>query len=258
MAKKAILFVDDDGDEIKRFETHLNDHYIIGAGQSLTEAVGKLKDNRVKAPDLILLDLYHGGQVSEEQRHRMGIADEALAEHERYVKAMLTRLGQDADKGFELAQEARQQFPGTACAFFSRKAFLKDALRAYNAGLPVFEKPDPEELALNEAAVALISKFEKDWSQLPGRAGNLANVYDEAFQSDKQQLVDRFNQLISENSWFERWRERLSGFFLAAASFTVERCYGFWHDGQPWKAAIMAIVTGVLVVSWWKFWRKGD
>jgi len=60
--KKAVCFVDDDADELHRFSEFMKDHYIVGAGPTLDKALAELEEQRVKKPDLFLLDLYYGHQ----------------------------------------------------------------------------------------------------------------------------------------------------------------------------------------------------
>jgi len=40
----------------------MKDHYIVGAGPTLDKALAELEEQRVKKPDLFLLDLYYGHQ----------------------------------------------------------------------------------------------------------------------------------------------------------------------------------------------------
>lgn len=248
--KKAILFVDDDPQEINRFNKFLGARYTIAAGSSLELAKETLKGGK---PDLILLDLYHGRELTPAESHQAGISDEALVEHERYVAALFRRLGQVAD--FGRADGARRMFGDTACAFFSRKAFLSDALEAHKKQLSVLEKPDPDRLAISPQAEAAIATFERTLSALSGVKKISAAAYDEAFERKAPELIEAFDDLISQNSWFERWRERLSGLFLFIAAFTAERSYGFWHDTDFWLAAATTALTLALVYGWWAFWR---
>ena len=135
MARKAVCFVDD-RDEIRRFRDNMSDSFIVGVGLSPNEALGGLQGK----PDVILLDLYYGPETPPALRAEIEEADEQLTRSEERVRILLAKAGQSPDSGFDLAQTLKKRYRGVPIAFFSRKAFLKDALRAQKAGYPLFEE----------------------------------------------------------------------------------------------------------------------
>ncbi len=141
--KKAVCFVDDDADELDRFRVSMQNDYIVGAGPTLDKAMDELRAQRVKKPDLCLLDLYYGPHTNEAKRAEIGALDGQLSALEAKMRALLVEAGQSPQGGFDLAGEVQKRFPGIPRVFFSRKAFLEDALRAQKEGLPLLEKPDP-------------------------------------------------------------------------------------------------------------------
>jgi hypothetical protein len=120
--------------------------YAIGAGITLEDALAELRnDGRVIKPDLVLLDLYYGPETRKEMRNEIEKADDELSIAEDKLRKLLEEARQSPDGGFELAEQVHAQIPTSARAFFSRKAFLKDALNAQKKELPLVEKPDPDE-----------------------------------------------------------------------------------------------------------------
>ena len=139
--KKVICYVDDEKDEIRRFRKNMESYYIVAAGVSLNEAVAQLGGRR---PDLFLLDLYHGKRASPKEREAIREADQRVTAAEDEIRALMNRAGLTPNEGYALANEVDKRFPGIPRAFFSRKAFLEDALRAFDLGVPLLEKPDPD------------------------------------------------------------------------------------------------------------------
>jgi CheY-like chemotaxis protein len=58
MDMRALCFVDDDADEVRRFRGQLGGTFLIGAGTSLPEAIERLKRQGRGEPDLFVLDMY--------------------------------------------------------------------------------------------------------------------------------------------------------------------------------------------------------
>jgi CheY-like chemotaxis protein len=192
--KKSVCYVDDDEEEIKRFRDNLGRRYILGTGITLTDALDALKEQRISKPDLILLDLYFGPLIDNEARKEMLVADEELAEKERKVRELLIRSGQSPDEGFALAVEAAKRCPRVPRVFFSRRAYLEDALRAHENGLTLLEKPDP------------IGK----------------ESYDDAFKRCADAVSRRIDRVIYLNGFWVRHRQRLEGFAVGILGGVVK------------------------------------
>src|SRR5258708_4061741 len=144
MPQKSIGYVDDDRDEIGRFLAHMGQRFIIGAGVTVDEAMKALEEKGIAKPDLFLLDLYYGPQTNATQRQQIEIVDRELSVAEARVRDLLVKAGQSPRGGQDLEEEVAHRCPGVPRAFFSRKAFLQDALDAYERGLPLLAKPDPD------------------------------------------------------------------------------------------------------------------
>jgi hypothetical protein len=182
--QKSVCYVDDDKDEIRRFRNTFQDRYILGTGTTLTDALSDLRDKRISKPDLFLLDLYFGPIPKDDERRKMLEADAKLTEQEHEVRQLLAAFGQRPEGGFSLADDAARRCPRVPRVFFSRKAFLEDALKAQEKGLPVLEKPDP--------------------------VGG--EDHDTALKRNAQEIIRKIDQIIHQNSFWVRHRQRIEGF----------------------------------------------
>jgi hypothetical protein len=193
MKKKRICFVDDDRLEIARLRSALGGYYDIGAGGTLDDALRDLESRfKARRPDLFLLDMYLGPSISDEERAKIAHSDYEVTKAEGRLREKLVKAGIVAQRGFELAERVRTQFSHVqiAAAFFSRKAFLGDALAAQKRGLPVIEKPDPG----------------------PADTGTEDEQYDSAMKRSADLLREEFEGIISRASWWHRHRAILSSF----------------------------------------------
>ncbi|MGB6394385.1 MAG: hypothetical protein WBF73_01745 [Bradyrhizobium sp.] len=175
---------DDDEDEIKRFRDNLASRYMLDTGTTLTAALNDLKQQRISKPDLILLDLYFGPRPDQNKRREMLKADAELAKMERQVRELLISSGQSPEEGFKLADEAARRCPRVPRAFFSRRAYLEDAMRAHEIGLSLLEKPDPDD----------------------------KEDYDNAFKRHAAAVSGKIDRIIYLNGFWVRNRQRLEGF----------------------------------------------
>jgi hypothetical protein len=139
--KKLICYVDDDRDEIERFRKNMSRRYEIAAGVSFEEAVSALSGRR---PDLFLLDLYFGNKTTPLQRQKILRADRRVTKAEIAIRKLMSEVDQQPEGGYRLAHDVAENYKGIPRAFFSRKAFLEDALRAFEMDVPLLEKPDPD------------------------------------------------------------------------------------------------------------------
>jgi CheY-like chemotaxis protein len=221
--KKSILFVDDEEKEISRFREVMSHKYIVGAGRSLDEALNELKSNRVRTPDLILLDLYYGPEATPAQRQKVEVEDEKLTAAEQEVRKALADAKQEPKGGLKLAEDARRLSPSSARAFFSRKAFLRDALDAHQVGLALIEKPDP--IAADDGA---------------GK-----DKYREAMNRNREELYKEFDRIIGQNTFWAKHKELVIALIagvVSACAWDVVKA-SFQAD---WK---LATITSVAVIG---------
>jgi|SRR5450631_1034977 CheY-like chemotaxis protein len=226
---KSICFVDDDKDEVRRFRETMSQRYIVGAGATLDEALDDIQNRRVGKPDLFLLDLYYGPHTEEAMRAKIAAADEKLSRMEAEVRALLTEAKQSPDGGFNLAEEAQKRYSGIPCVLFSRKAFLGDALRAYEKKLPILEKPDPDD----------------------NDKGSQSERYDSALRRHSDQIAMSLNKTINLNTWWVRNRQRVEGFSTGFFFFLLKIGLDVWKGAAHAVAAVIWIVSIAALVSAW-------
>jgi hypothetical protein len=199
---KKVCYVDDDESEIRRFRKVFGKIYIIGAGTTLSAAIEDLKQKQVSKPDIFLLDLYFGPKPNEKKRQEMLKADAELAKKEREVRDLVFQSGQSAKGGFDLADHASKLFPRVPRAFFSRRAYLEDAMEVHEKGMKLLEKADPEE--------------DED--------------YDKALESNKNTIRSKIDSIIDSNGFWVRNRKQILG-FLAGLSLFVAKTGWDWLAG---------------------------
>lgn len=232
--KKAVCFVDDDADELDRFRVSMQNDYIVGAGPTLDKAIDELRAQRVKKPDLCLLDLYYGPHTNEAKRAEIGALDGQLSALEAKMRALLVEAGQSPQGGFDLAGEVQKRFPGIPRVFFSRKAFLEDALRAQKEGLPLLEKPDPtaEDIGATE-------KERKD----------------SAFQRHAEQIRRFLDGRINLNTWWVRNRQKVESFATGFFFFFVKIVWDLFK-GNTHVTEVFIWVGLLLVACYALFFRN--
>ena len=178
MKRRALCFVDDEPEEIRRFRSCLDSDFIIGAGASPESALEDLRRQGRRQPDLWVLDMYfsEGGALRPEQLERLHIARLEYLYAERRFRALLVELGQTSNGGFQLARHVSPS--KVPFVFFTRKGTLEDAIIAYEdlGAAAVLKKPDPE--------------------GVPSADEPLADAYDDALRKASRVLVGRFNRII--------------------------------------------------------------
>jgi hypothetical protein len=233
--KKAVCFVDDDADELHRFREFMKDHYIVGAGPTLDKALAELGDQRVRKPDLFLLDLYYGPHSNKAKRGQIAELDGQLSALEAKMRALLTEAGQSPQWGFELAGEAHKRFPGIPRVFFSRKAFLEDALRAQKEGLPLFEKPDP-----TADDIGATDEERKDV----------------AFKRHAEQIRRSLDGRINLNTWWVRNRQKVESFSTGFFFFLVKIVWDFWKGSAHFSQSEVFVWVALLVIACYALFFK--
>jgi hypothetical protein len=198
----------------------------------------RLETEGHKRPDLFLLDMYYGPGIPPAQRKEIADADDAVSNGERTLRQLLTKAGLSPQKGFELADSAGKRFAGVPRVFFSRKAFLEDALRAQKEGLPVVEKPDP---------------IESD-------RGTPEQRYDSAMKRSTQNLSLEFDQILDRESCWGRHHVWLSGVALGSFFFffqllwqTLEDTPSRLHTAEDLFYLLASVCC--LVFAWKWHWR---
>jgi len=231
---KSVCFVDDDKDEIRHFRQFMGDRYIVGTGTTLDDALQDLKNRKVRKPDLFMLDLYYGPDTPEEMRKDIAAADEKLSDAEAALRALLVKAGQSPNGGFTLAAEVQARYPRIPRVVFSRKAFLKDALRAHEVGLPLLEKPDPD--ATDK--------------------GTTSERYDAAFRRHSNQIFEFVDGIINRNRWLVRNRPRIEGFIMGFFFFVLKIVWDFFQGsaGSQLQAGAVGVLVGVLGCSLGCIW----
>jgi hypothetical protein len=229
--KKSILFVDDDSREVVRFREVMGTRFAIGAGITLEDALAELRNRGVTKPDLVLLDLYYGPETRKEMREEIEKADDELSIAEDKFRKLLEVARQSPDGGFELAEQVHAQIPTSARAFFSRKAFLKDALNAQKKELPLVEKPDPDE-----------GDRKTD------------DKYKSAMRRNAGELSRQFDGIIYRNTFWAKHREVINGAlvgFLVSLVWDVikDPFHARWLASLPFLAGAVALAIAVWIAK---------
>ena len=200
MKKRTVCYVDDDEVEIDRFRRNLGKYYVIGAGTSLDAALDELNRNGIAKPDVILLDLYFGPLPDEKKREEMTKADVELAARERKVRQLCLDAGLTPEEGFKLADESKKRFRRVPRVFFSRRAFLEDAMRVREQGMELLEKPDPGE----------------------------GENYEIAYELHREAIKRKIDRIISLNTFWARYGQRIVSFLLGLVPFVLKVGYDWF------------------------------
>ncbi|HTD25140.1 MAG TPA: hypothetical protein VK738_21000 [Terriglobales bacterium] len=228
--KKSICFVDDDPDEIERFRKYMGERYIIGAATMLEDALDQLQKQHVRKPDLFLLDLYYGPHTEEKKRAAIAAADDELSAMEAHLRALLLDAGQSPKEGFKLAERAHSKYSATPRIFFSRKAFLQDALEAQERGLAILEKPDPDD---NDHGTTSKER------------------YDAAFGRYSEEIARKLDRIVSQNTWWARYRQKIEGFSTGFFFFLSKIGWDLWKGSAHGAAVSVWIVSvAILALAW--------
>ncbi len=141
--KHAVCFIDDDPEELRRFQECLGEYFVIGAGTTLDAALEDLRSQGRDHPDLFVLDMYfpEGGVNTEAERAELHAAWDEVVRAQAALQAVLAKLGQSSRGGEALAKQV-----GGPYVFFTRKATLEEGMQALRQGArAVIKKPDPTE-----------------------------------------------------------------------------------------------------------------
>jgi hypothetical protein len=133
----------------------------------------------------------------------------------------------DPEQGFDLAKSALDQCASAPRVFFSRKAFLSDALKAQKNGLPVVEKPDPDNNDKGTEEVRM----------------------DSAMMRAASNLAIEFDAIISRNSWWGRNHAWFSGFALGLFFFFLGLLWEASSSSSfphPLSLSLVSVLAAVL------------
>lgn len=200
---KVICFVDDDSDELERFESAMKPHnFTCVTGSTYKQCVDKL-EARNPIPDLWVLDLFFptpGTTTSPEKRSEMADKYAELEQRIREFRAYLTSIGQGPQGGMDLLKRCREAKPRVPIFMFTRKGTLEDAIRCYDAGVAaVLKKPMPNDLT--------------------GTAARKKALLDKAFADDAEYLAEKFYDAIRSNNLWNKHRGKIN--FVLGAIFTA-------------------------------------
>ncbi len=202
--KKAVCFVDDNPHEIRRFRKYLKDHFIIGAGTSISEALTDLEKQGCNKPDLFILDLYFpdGPRNTEDEIMELCRARESLLDAESEFITLMAKLRLSSHGGLKLANDLRERWGASPFIYFTRKGTLEDSIRGLKLGaLKVLKKPDP-------------NKREKECK-------TVRKAYDLAFKNNAGKIAFEIEDAIRTSSWWWRNKQVIAGFMLGVVSSIV-------------------------------------
>jgi hypothetical protein len=197
--RRSLCFVDDDPAELRRFRENLSAEFVIGAGQTLDEALADLKRNGRERPELFVLDLYfpEGPLNSEAELSELRAAWGRYTLAQADFMAVLAKLRQTYQGGLALAEDVWQRFRSRNCVFFTRKATLEEGLMAVSRshGLGIMKKPDPH----------------------PAQAENrtVTEANDAAFRDKAPEIAAELSFHIRRTSWWWKHRESLCAAVIA-------------------------------------------
>lgn len=193
--------MDDDPAEIERVRKYLGDRFVIGAGQSVQQALDDLRSRGDAKPDLYILDMYfsEGRPLTVADHSTLQTAREKLLKAQAEFQAVLARMGQASEGGFRLARDLRKR-TRRGFVFFTRKGGLNDAITAYEElrAVSVIHKPDP--------AVYDIQTL------------GLAAAYDKAFEDKAGLIAGKIERAIRSTSWWGRHSTDVYAFILGVVS----------------------------------------
>ncbi len=217
MKKKAVCFVDDEPDEIRRFREYLAGRFMIGAGSSPDQALQDLRHQGRKKPDLFLLDLYFpdDGPLTADQIEQIHKERLTFLKAQAKYRSVLSKIGQTSSGGFRIARDLRSR-SRVAISFFTRKGTLDDAISAYeeHGAISVIKKPDPDP-----------SQAERH---------GIREAYDLAFKDAAELKAAEIERAIRRSSWWGKHSQTIVGFVMGILTGLVARL--IW----------------VLVAGWWQ------
>jgi hypothetical protein len=216
--KLALCVVDDDPDELARFEKFLKKDFDVGSGSSVDDAQRDLKRKHKRQPDLFVLDMYFPTKVnSDADRAALDQKWEEFSAAEQKFKTALLQMGQSLKGGRTLAR--RVKLLGKRFVFFTRKGNLSDAIEAYEhtGALSVIRKPDPP---LSAGAPRSKKETEKARDEAMKELAN--NVRDEI-----KSAVERAVPALSKKAFIAMWYNKEVGRAYERGIVPAVRAFGY-------------------------------
>ena len=203
--KPVLCFIDDDEDELHRFENAMQSHFTCVTATTLDDCGHKLSESGRK-PDLWVLDLYFpapGISTSRAQIEEMGAKYADLEQRLRDFRSYLASIGQGADGGLDLLRKCPLHARAPV-VMFTRKGTLDDAIRCLDAGATaVLKKPMP--------------------SALKGSTAEKKAQLDRALVDRTPYLAEQFRHAIRANTFWHKHKGVILFLCGAAVSAAVNR-----------------------------------
>ncbi|MCP4580961.1 MAG: response regulator [candidate division Zixibacteria bacterium] len=207
MRRKTICFIDDDPNELDRFDKAINKQFNVIIGKGYSECKEKLKKQDLKKPDLWVLDLFfpkNGITNTTEQKDEMNKRYSLLSKSIREFRAYLEKIGQGSRGGIDLLNKCKKD--SIPVVFLTRKGMLEDAIQCIDSGAKrVLKKPMPP--------------------NLPNNSADAKKELDKAMVDSSPNLVNHFNDVISEHSHWNRYRQIYMLFIGAFIGLMVKNLY---------------------------------
>ena len=124
--KHSLCFVDDDPEELQRFQESFKSLFVVGVGQTLDDALADLRRQGPRKPDLFVLDMYfpEGSLNTKAEQEELRLAwSEYNSAHANFM-SVLARLRQTSKGGYALAENVQKKCRSRNYVFFTRKATL--------------------------------------------------------------------------------------------------------------------------------------
>jgi len=201
MRNKTLCFIDDDPQELSRFNRAMKNHYEVISGLNYKECKDKLKKKNLKKPDLWVLDLFfprHGETNTSEELFEMNQRYHQLSESIKNFRSYLVEIGQGPDGGLELLEKCKRS--GVPVVFLTRKGTIDDAIQCKDNGAErVLKKPMP--------------------SNWPTESDKVKKALDQAMLDGSPKLIDYFEGIISKNSRWNKYKHYYL-FFIGSDAFS--------------------------------------
>jgi CheY-like chemotaxis protein len=183
--KEIICFVDDNDNELHRFEEEMQNYYTVIIGGTRKECIDKLKG---KKPKLWVLDLYFpekGSTTTPDQRKKMAKKFSELERQAHKFRLYLKKIRQTTDQSWDYLEECKKD--NVPVVFLTRKGNLNDANRCFKKGAKkVLQKPMGQN-----------SDYSKE-------------SFDKAFNKTfAKNLAEEFNEVISNHRWWNRHKNKI-------------------------------------------------
>ncbi len=212
MKNKTICFIDDDPQELSRFNEAMKNHYEVISGLNYKECKDKLEKKKLKKPDLWVLDLFfprHGETNTPHELFEMNQRYHLLSESIKNFRSYLVEIGQGPDGGLELLEKCKKS--NVPVVFLTRKGTLDDAILCRDSGAErVLKKPMP--------------------SNWPTESDKIKKSLDQAMYDGSPKLIDYFEDIISKNSIRKKYKHYFGYIVASVLGYTLDTIYDFLRN----------------------------